>query len=103
MIIYDSSEIGLVRERLKRKSAVNEDITASVKKIVSDVERDGDAALFKYTKMFDGFDLSKENIQVTKAEITDAYGKVPRELLETLKKSAANIEAFHCDAEARRV
>lgn len=95
MIIYDYSDIDLLRERLKRKTVIDDDIISSVKKIVSDVEKDGDAALFSYTKMFDGFDLSKENILVTREEIKGAYGKVPQELLDTLKKSAANIEAFH--------
>jgi histidinol dehydrogenase len=95
MVIYYPSDMELVWKRLKRKSVIDEGIISSVRQIVSDVALCGDAALFKYTKMFDGFELSKDNIRVTKDEIKAAYNEVPEELLDTIKKSAANIEAFH--------
>ncbi len=95
MKIYDSSDIGLLRERLKRKAVIDDAVISSVKRIVSDVAENGDSALFKYTRMFDGFDLCKDNILVTQAEITEAYYKVSPELVKIIKKSAANIKAFH--------
>lgn len=95
MVIYESSNIELVRERLARTASTDEVITELVKEIVADVAESGDSALFEFTKMFDGFDLCKDNIQVTKEEIADAFTKVSPELLETIKKSASNIEAFH--------
>lgn len=95
MRIYYSSEMQSLKERLKRAAAADGDIAASVRKIVSDVAQNGDAALFGYTKMYDGFDLSSGNIRVTKDEIEKAYESVSEELSEILKRCAANISAFH--------
>lgn len=95
MRIYDSSETELVKQRLTRKPTTEENVVSVVKSILSDVAKRGDAALFEYTKKFDGFDVNKDNIRVSKNEIEDAYASVPPDLLETLKKSAANITAFH--------
>ena len=95
MRLYDYSEIPLVKERLDRKSETDERIVSTVRDIVSDVRKNGDAALFSYTKKFDGFDLNAGNIRVTKQEIDTAYKAVAPELLDTLKRSAANIAAFH--------
>lgn len=95
MHVYSSSEISSVKERLKRKATVDESVLNTVKKIITDVAKNGDAALFKYTKCFDGFDVTESNIFITKSEIDAAYKRVSTKLLETLKKSAANITAFH--------
>lgn len=95
MRIYDSSETALIKQRLKRKPTSDENIVSTVKRIVADVARRGDAALFEYTKKFDGFAINEDNIRVGRGEIKYAYASVPPELLETLKASAANIAAFH--------
>ncbi len=95
MQIYRSSDIETVRATLKRKAETDPSVTAAVRAIIDDVRNNGDDALFAYTKRFDGFELSRENIRVSQDEIRKAYELVPTELLETLKKSAANIAAFH--------
>lgn len=95
MRIYDSYETELVKQRLTRKPTTEENVVSVVKSILSDVAKRGDAALFEYTKKFDCFDVNKDNIRVSKNEIEDAYASVPSDLLEALKKSAANITAFH--------
>ena len=95
MRIYQSSEMALVDERLKRKASVENDIIETARAIIRDVADRGDAAVFEYTKRFDGYDLSMQNIRVTRQEIDAAYKTIPDTLLETLKKSADNIRAFH--------
>ncbi len=95
MRIYSSSESAKAITRLKRKSEDDPKVVESVRVIVSDVRQNGDKALFEYTSKFDGFVLTPDNIRVAKAEIKAAYAKVPHALLDTLKKSAANITAFH--------
>ncbi len=95
MKIYTSSEIGDALRRLKRKAETDKTVTQTVKQILRDVERYGDKALFDYTRRFDGFDIDESNIRATKKEITEAYDAIPQALLETLKRSAANIGAFH--------
>lgn len=95
MRIYDSADIASVKERLQRKSKTDEKIVSAVKEIIKDVSEYGDRSLFEYTKRFDGFDINEINIRVSKQEIEDAYKNVSGELLEVLKKSAANISEFH--------
>lgn len=95
MRIYDSKDIDAVTARLNRKSGVEDSVLVAVREIVSEVENSGDEALFAYTRQFDGFAISTDNIRVTWQEIDAAYEAVPEELLETLKKSAKNITAFH--------
>ena len=95
MKIYRSSDIEAVRARLKRKAEADPAVVAAVRAILNDVRSRGDAALFRYTKQFDGFDLSAANLRVSKDEIAEAYSEVSPELLNVLKRSAANIAAFH--------
>lgn len=93
--IYDSSDIESVRNRLSRKASVEDSVIEAVRDIIRGVMNKGDEALFEYTKRFDGFELNADNIRVTQNEIDAAYSVIPDDLLETLKKSAENISAFH--------
>src|SRR5579885_3086093 len=61
------------RASLTRK-VFGKDLTPeqAVERIVEDVKRKGDAALFAYTRKLDGFAVNARNIRVTKAEIQRA-------------------------------
>ena len=61
--------------------------------IIADVRARGDEALKEYALKFDG--ASIEELQVTQAEIDEAFANMDPYFLETLKEAAANIEAFH--------
>lgn len=63
--------------------------------ILSNVKEKGDEALFAYTLEYDRFRLTPENIRVTEEEIREAYARMDPELVEVMKRSAANIRAFH--------
>ena len=67
----------------------------TVNEILANVKANGDQALFEYTKKFDRFDLSAENIQVTRQEIEEAYKKLDPALIEVIRKAAENIRVFH--------
>ena len=67
----------------------------TVNEILANVKANGDQALFEYTKKFDRFDLSAENIQVTRQEIDEAYKKLDPALIEVIRKAAENIRVFH--------
>ena len=69
------------------------DVSAIVSGIIADVKENGDEALRKYTKKFDGASLS--SLAVSKEEITEALTLVEPEFLEILKKAAINISKFH--------
>ncbi|MBR6808353.1 MAG: histidinol dehydrogenase [Clostridia bacterium] len=61
--------------------------------IISDVRKNGDAALYKYCEKFDGARLS--SLIVSEEEIAEAVASVEPEFLEILRKAAANIRKFH--------
>ncbi|HBU12755.1 MAG TPA: histidinol dehydrogenase, partial [Clostridiales bacterium] len=63
--------------------------------ILADVRERGNAALFAYTKKFDRFDVDANTIEMTEREIEQAYAQVDGGLLDVMKRSAKNIEAFH--------
>ncbi len=63
--------------------------------ILSDVRTNGDQAVFAYTKKFDKWECDAGDIRVTEAEIEDAFDSTEESFVEVMRKSAANIEAFH--------
>ena len=60
--------------------------------ILEDVRKQGDKALVRYTRVFDGVGLSSHQLQLKPGEIRQAYRKVPEDLLVTLRKAARRIE-----------
>ncbi len=69
------------------------DVAGIVADIIQTVQREGDAALFRYTAKFDGAELS--SLAVTEAEMEDALFKVEPEFLRILQEAADNIREFH--------
>ncbi len=80
-------------QMLKRPTQTVEDIETTVNQIFDDVKRNGDTAISKYTKLFDGVGL-ESNI-VSKKEIEEASASVSDELKEAIQNAKANIETFH--------
>lgn len=89
------SKHDLLQDLLKRSPNHYGQYEDTVAKIVADVRHNRDAALFSYTKQFDRCEISPDTIRVTREEIEEAYTKVDARLIEVMKKSAANIRAFH--------
>lgn len=71
----------------------NHTLNAVVAEIIADVRRDGDAALYKYTKKFDNTDLDSLYLSDIKKE--SMIARVPAELGRTLEIAAENIRSFH--------
>ncbi len=61
--------------------------------IIAEVRKSGDAALFAYAKKFDGADLA--SLEVTEAEIDEAFAAVDPAFLDVIREAADNIRAFH--------
>ncbi len=81
---------------LRRSSSLSDpQLESSTKKIVDDVKRNGDKALFKYTKRFDNQELTKRTIKVTAREIEKAQSLVSKELKADLRTAAKRIREFH--------
>jgi len=69
------------------------DVEAIVAEIIATVIREGDKALFAYSKQFDGVELS--TLEVTRQELEEAYTGVEPEFIRILQKAAENIRKFH--------
>jgi histidinol dehydrogenase len=62
-------------------------------RIVADVRRRGDAALFSWTKKFDRLALNAKTVWVSKSELAKAAKTVSPEFLEAIDHAARNIRA----------
>jgi len=80
-------------EILKRPTQTVEDIEETVNQVFAEVKSKGNAAVSKYTELFDGINLP--NIQVTEKEVSAAANEVSEELKEAIKLAKSNIEKFH--------
>ena len=69
------------------------DLQQLVQQIFTDVKKNGDAAVKKYTSLFDG--AVTDTLKVSEAEINEAIAQVPAELKEAIQIAKANIEKFH--------
>jgi len=85
----------LLDKLLKRSPDSYGEYEAIVSDIIDNVRKNRDSALFEYTRKFDKYDLTKENIKVTQKEIQDAYKSLEPEFVDVMKRSAENIRAFH--------
>lgn len=85
--------------RAKTKELFGEDLTARqvVERIVEEVRQQGNGGVFKYTKYFDGAELSAETLEVTEAEIDSAMAAVDAAVLEALELAVANVKKFHAE------
>lgn len=90
-----TSKQNLLRDLLQRSPNHYGEYEKTVSEIIENVKTNGDNALFEYTLKFDKYALSENTIRVTPQEITEAYQKVDSNLVEVIRKSAANIRAFH--------
>lgn len=70
-----------------------EDVYDTARGILNDVQRNGDDALKKYTRMFDGVEL--DGLEVTQQEIDKACMEVSSELKDAIILAKQNIEKFH--------
>ncbi len=89
------SKKNLLEDLLKRSPNNYGEYEDTVADIVKQVKEEGDKALFAFTSKFDRCDLNKDNVTVTRAEIDEAYEKLDKEFVKVMKRSAANIRAFH--------
>ena len=80
-------------EILKRPTQTIDDIELTVKEIFKEVQKKGDAAVAKYTSIFDG--IAPENLEVSKVEINQAIQTISEELKDAIQLAKSNIEKFH--------
>lgn len=82
-----------VEEVLNRKIEDYGEYENTVKNIIAEVRADGDAALFRFAKKFDGVTL--DALEVGEEEKNSAWERVPQDYKDMLQRAAANIVEFH--------
>ena len=78
---------------IKRPAFDSTSLQEKVKAVLADVKKDGDAAINKYTALFDGVSLS--DFTVSKEEIEEAVALLTDDLKDAIKQAANNIRIFH--------
>ena len=68
-------------------------VNAVVRSVIDQVRKDGDKALFGYTKVFENIQL--DTIRVSDEEIRGSSEKVPDRLKAAIEIARKNIETFH--------
>ena len=91
----ENSKQNLLNDLLKRSPNHYDEFIDRVNDIISNVRKNKDAAIFDYTKRFDGADIDASNIRVTKEEIEEAYTQVDPELIDVIRKALVNIREYH--------
>ncbi|MBO5336901.1 MAG: histidinol dehydrogenase [Lachnospiraceae bacterium] len=93
--LSNETKKSILNDLLKRSPNNYTEYESTVNEIIDNVRTTRDQAVFDYTLQFDKFELTPENIKVSRAEIDEAYSKLDAKLIEVIRKSAENIRAFH--------
>ena len=83
----------LIAQLKARSGETSKKVTESVTEIIEAVRLDGDTALDRYTKLFDG--SLPEKLEVTKEEMEAAVNSVAPEFLIAVKNATERIKDFH--------
>ena len=82
----------VLKKARPRSLAKGESLSSDVRKIISRVRAEGDAALASYNKEFDGSERTE--LRISDEEIKEAYALVPDEDVRDIRAAAENIRAF---------
>lgn len=80
--------------KLRPSQTIDPKVEGLVKKILDDVAARGDNALVEFTKEFDKVETRSSELRVKDKEIEDAYSKVSRNFIVTVKKLKLRIETL---------
>ncbi len=90
---FEAAKVILSRQGPAKEILEADDREQTVRQIINDVRRRGDAALLDYTEKFDGVKL--KSLEVEREQVTEAYGEVDFALLSAMKLAAERIRAIH--------
>ena len=93
--LTEETRSNILENLLKRSPNSYGEFEGRVNDIIENVRANRDAAIFEYTKKFDGADIHAGNILVTEEEIKEAYENVDPKLLEVICKALVNIRDYH--------
>lgn len=93
--LTEETKSNILENLLKRSPNSYGEFEGRVSEIIENVRTNRDAAVFEYTKKFDGADINAGNILVTEDEIKEAYEQVDPKLLDVIRKALVNIREYH--------
>jgi histidinol dehydrogenase len=85
----------LFEKLVQRDRVGRQDVTKIVGDILENVRTNGDKAVLGYTLKFDEAELDAVSMKVSESEIREAYELTDPKLIDIIRKSRANIMAFH--------
>jgi histidinol dehydrogenase len=98
MRILQSSAKGFERDLaaiLAQRQGEMAGVEEAVRGIIEEVREKGDQALIRYTREFDGVEISRKEMEVPQEEWARAQKGIARDALTSLRRAAEQIEAFH--------
>lgn len=84
-----------VRTMVRRQHTMDAGVLARAREILEAVEREGDAAVLRYTQTLDCPDIAALGMAVDAREIRAAYDAVPAPLLRALRTARRNVARYH--------
>ncbi|TAM84020.1 MAG: histidinol dehydrogenase [Acidobacteria bacterium] len=89
--IFRSTDVKSVKQILRSGETQLKKAEAAARRILSDVRREGDRALKRWTLQLDKVDLAREGFAVKRREVVKAYRQVPEGFADAVQTSARNI------------
>ena len=84
-----------LRKILSLRQKRDETVSVRAAELLDAVRKDGDKALFAFTKKFDGVTLTAKTVRIGQAEIDALAKRAPRELQTAIREAAKRIRAYH--------
>ena len=80
---------------LNRSRQNIEDVNESVKEILDEVRSEGDNAILRLIKKYDNVDMSVDKLRVSKEDIANAYNRIDKKVLQSIKDQIYYSKKFH--------
>lgn len=85
---------------MQRPSVQQEELFTLVNQIFTEIKKDGDKAVKKYSHFFDNVDLEK--LEVSQKQLKESVKNVSKELQDAIKLAKSNIEKFHAAQQEKK-
>lgn len=86
--------IGFDEYEYTRNVGIPDEVTETVKDIISNVKEKGNAAIIEYSEKFDRVTLEEKDLKIDWSELRKAYNRIPDSLRKALWNSAERIRKF---------
>lgn len=80
---------------LNRDQATESGVEQTVAEVITDVRKNGDDALYRYTQKFDGFDAEARGLEVPLFRLQQALDNIPPKQREALEYAVERVRIYH--------